>query len=174
MTDIHKRPFEEPLTAVTTPSEREVVVTRVLDAPRALVWKAWTEPEHVARWWRPAGFENVDCKIDLRVGGTFRVIVRAPDGTDYPCTGVFREIVRPERIVYDGTPDDRNAGGAGMPPGARVTVTFEEDGGKTRLTVHTFFETATAREAAEETGFTRGWPEGLDHLAALLRSMDSG
>jgi len=160
-----------------TSSDRELVVVRTLDAPRALVWKAWTEPEHVAVWWHPEEFECMACEIDLKVGGAFRVTLRAPDGTLYPGNGVFREIVPPERIVYEGIADERdppgrNPGGAGMPPGARVTVTFGESGGRTEVTVVTRFPSATAGLAAKESGYDTGWSEGLEQLAALLHHLD--
>ena len=155
-------------------TDRELIVTRFLDAPRALVWKAWTTPEHVAVWWRPEDFDVLDCEIDLEVGGSFRVTLRGPDGTLYPGNGIFREVVPPELIVYEGLtddPDGRNPGGAGMPPGARVTVTFEEHGGKTAVTVVTRFPSAAAQGAAIESGYDRGWSDGLAQLATLLRRL---
>jgi uncharacterized protein YndB with AHSA1/START domain len=80
----------------------ELIITRTFNAPRALVWQAWTDPEHIMQWWGPAGFNNETCTSDLRVGGSFQLEMRAPDGNVYPCVGTFREIVNHERIVYDG------------------------------------------------------------------------
>ncbi len=155
---------------VASADRREVVVTRLLDAPRDLVWRAWTETAHLAGWWFPAGWSVGETTIDLRVGGAFHHVVRSPDGVDYRCSATFREIIRPERIVYDGTPDGRNAGGAGMPPGAQVIVTFAEEGDRTRLTVETRFKTAEAASAADETGYAAHWAKGLDQLAGYLRT----
>lgn len=156
------------LDGVASTDRRRVVVTRLLDAPRDLVWRAWTEADHLARWWFPAGWSVGETAIDLRVGGAFQHVVRSPDGVEYRCSATFREIVRPERIVYDGTPDDRNAGGAGMPPGAEVTVTFVEEGAGTRLTVETRFKTAEAADAADETGYATHWAKGLEQLDGYL------
>ena len=149
-----------------------IVVSRLLDAPRALVWKAWTEPEHIARWWGGKGFVISGCTIELRQGGAFRLSMHAADGAVHPCRGTFRDIVAYERIVYDGEPDDRHGCGAGLPPGARVTVTFEDEGPQTRLTVRTRFTTAAARRAADEAGYVAGWGESLERLAGHARQMD--
>ena len=77
------------------PMQRELVLTRIFDAPRAIVFKAWTDPQQLARWWGPKGFTNPVCELDPRVGGTLRIVMRAPDGQEHPMTGVFREIVEP-------------------------------------------------------------------------------
>jgi uncharacterized protein YndB with AHSA1/START domain len=149
-------------------ADREIVITRDFDVPRALLFKVWTDPQHVARWWGPKGFVSSDCEIDLRVGGTFRLRMRGPDGAVYPCQGVFREIVEPERIVYAGVPDEGPACGAGLPPRSIVTVTFVERHGKTTLTIHTRLETAADRDAAVEAGFHAGWESTLERLAEQL------
>ena len=86
--------------AATSTAERELVVTRIIDAPRTLVFKAWTEPEQVARWWGPQGFVTTYCDMDIRPGGAFRCCMRSPSGTDHWKRGVYREIVEPERIVF--------------------------------------------------------------------------
>ena len=80
--------------------KREVVITRVFDAPRALVFKAWTDPKHIARWWGPMGFTNPICELDARVGGAWRIVMRSPTGIEYPCGGVYREIVRPRAARF--------------------------------------------------------------------------
>jgi len=84
----------------TKEKEHELVPTRVFDAPRELVWKVWTDPKHVARWWGPHGFTNPVCELDVRPGGAIRIHMRGPDGTVYPMTGVYLEVVEPERIVF--------------------------------------------------------------------------
>ena len=148
-------------------AQREITLTRTFDAPRALVFKAWTDPKHVAQWWGPKGFSNTDCEMDLRVGGGFVLHMRAPDGVIYPCRGVFREIVALERIVYAG-PASGDACGAGLPPNAVVTVTFEEDDGQTTVTIQTRLQSAADREAAVNRGFRIGWTDSFDRLAAHL------
>jgi uncharacterized protein YndB with AHSA1/START domain len=87
-------------------SERELVITRVFDAPRRLVFEAWTKPEHLALWWGPKGFTLPVCEMEFRAGGRFRLVMRGPDGKDYPFQGAYLEIVEPERIVFQGTIHD--------------------------------------------------------------------
>src|SRR5262245_55581307 len=111
---------------------RELTLTRVFDAPRQLVFRMWTEPTHMARWWGPRDFTNPVCELDVRVGGAIRIHMRAPDGTVHPMTGTFREIVPPERLVFDAVAEDS----AGNPLlEAHTIVTFEDDAGRTRLAV---------------------------------------
>jgi uncharacterized protein YndB with AHSA1/START domain len=173
MTDIVINPEIGGEPGASSPSaDREIVFCRLLDAPRALVWKAWTDPAHIANWWGGPDFTIAACTIQLRIGGAFRLAMQAADGAVYPCRGTFREIVPGERIVYDGEPDDRSACGAGLPPGARVTVTFEDAGRRTRLTVHTRFTTGAAKLAAHEAGYAAGWAESLERLAAHASGLD--
>ncbi len=154
---------------VSLDADRAIVLSRVFDAPRDLVFDAWTHPDHIAEWWGPAGFENTRVDVDLSVGGAFRILMRAPDASVHECAGVFLEIVRPERLVYEGDAAAGDACGAGLPPKARVTVTFEElADGATRLTIDTRFLTPAARLAARAGGFTKGWLEGLERLAAVI------
>jgi uncharacterized protein YndB with AHSA1/START domain len=148
----------------------ELLITRTFDAPRALVWRAWTDPEHVKQWWGPQGFHNETCAADLRVGGNFRLEMRAPDGNVYPCVGTFREIVEPERIVYEGEAAEGHPCGAGIPPHATVTVSFAEQDGKTRLTLHTRFASAERKQAAADARFVVSWNEALDRLTDTLRA----
>ncbi len=123
--------------------EQELVITRIFDAPRELVWKAWTDPERVKRWWGPKGFTTPVSEIDFRVGGAYLYCMRSPEGQDYWSTGVYREIVEPEQIVYTDSFSDAEgnlvpASYYGMsgdwPLELLVTVTFEEHEGKTKLT----------------------------------------
>ena len=147
--------------AMNEPGDREVVITRVFDAPRNLVFKAWTQPEHMMHWWGPRGFTVLSCEMDLRVGGAWRLRMRSPQGVEDRQRGVFREIVEPERLVFTYAFED-----ASGKPGHEtiVTVNFAEVGGKTRLTVHqAVFETVTVRD-----DHVRGWGEALDHLAGYV------
>ena len=112
---------------------REVVITRVFDAPRALVWQAWTEPTHLARWWGPKEFTNPVCEVDLRPGGALRIVMRGPDGVEYPMGGVFHEIAEPERLVYSSSALEDEAGEPQLE--VLTTVTFAERNRRTELTM---------------------------------------
>src|SRR5579862_776151 len=79
---------------------REYTISRVFDAPRELVWKAWTDPKQMAKWWGPKVMKTPVCEMDVRLGGAYRIVMRAPDGIDYPVKGIFREIKPPERLVF--------------------------------------------------------------------------
>lgn len=149
--------------------ENELTITRTFDAPRALVWQAWTDPKHIMQWWGPAGFNNETCESDLRAGGRFNLKMRAPDGNVYPCIGTFREVIKHERIVYDGEAAEGHPCGAGIPPRAVVTVSFAEQGGKTRLTLHTRFASAERKQAAAAARFVISWEEALERLAGHIR-----
>jgi uncharacterized protein YndB with AHSA1/START domain len=147
--------------AIATSSERELVITRVLDAPRELVFKAWTEAEQVARWWGPKGFETTFCDMDIRPGGAYRVGMRSPQGTHYVRRGVNREINEPERIEFTYAWEDAEGR-----PGHEtlVTVTFARQGTKTKLTLHqATFETVTARDSHQV-----GWTSCLERFAEYL------
>jgi uncharacterized protein YndB with AHSA1/START domain len=150
------------------PGDQVIVISRVFDAPRELVFEAFTDPDHVAEFWGPKSTTTTACAVDLRVGGEFRVEMQGPDGTTYPCTGVYREIVAPERIVYDSTSDDSNPCGAGLPPRSVVTLTFTAEDDRTKLTIHTLLQSVTDRDAAVKGGFNAGWADSLDRLAALV------
>lgn len=152
------------------PDVSEIVISRTFDAPRALVWQAWTDPKHIMQWWGPAGFNNETCTSDLRVGGRFRLEMRAPDGNVYPCIGTFREIIEHERIVYEGEAEEGHPCGAGIPPRATVTVSFAEQQGKTRLNLHTRFASADRKQAAADARFVVSWEEALERLAETMRA----
>jgi uncharacterized protein YndB with AHSA1/START domain len=159
-------------TPAATPSEfvgdREIVISRVFEAPRELLWNAWTDPAHIASWWGPRGFTAPPCEIDLRPGGEFLVVLDGPDGNKYPCRGVFKEIVENEKLVYEGPANEPAGCGAGIPPNALVTVTFTDRGGETELTIHTVLDSSESRKAAAAEGFVAGWNDSLDRLAENL------
>jgi uncharacterized protein YndB with AHSA1/START domain len=149
--------------AAAISAERELVVTRVIDAPRRLVFKAWTEPEQIARWWGPQGFLTTYCDMDIRPGGAFRFCMRSPAGTDHWKRGVYREIEAPERIVFTFAWEDANGN-----PGHELltTVTFEDHGGKTRLTLHqAVFE--TVEQCDDHRG---GWTSCLERFAEYMEN----
>jgi uncharacterized protein YndB with AHSA1/START domain len=153
--------------------KRELIITRVFDAPRELVWKAWTEPERMMRWWGPKDFTSPLCKLDLRVGGKYLCCMRSPDGKDYWSTGVYREIVPLERIVYTDSFADENGNvvpgthygmSSDMPLEMLVTVTFEEQGGKTKMTLrHVGLPAGTMSDLAGQ-----GWNLSFDKLAESI------
>jgi len=153
--------------------ERILVITRIFDAPRKLVWKAWTEPERMMRWWGPKGFTSPVCRIDLRVGGKYVCCMRSPEGQDFWSTGVYREIVEPERIACTDSFADEEANVVpatyyGMSPDfpleLQVTVTFEEHDGKTTMTLRHL-----GIPAGSMSDMTRqGWNESFDKLGESL------
>jgi len=157
-----------------TRNRNELTIVRVFDAPREAVWKAWTDPERAKRWWGPEGFTAPFIKIDLRVGGKYLFCMRSPDGKDYWSTGVYREIVPLQRIVStDSFADEKGnvvpASHYGMPSDLPmemlVTVTFEELGGKTRMTLrHVGLPAGEQSKMAEQ-----GWNASFDKLAKALK-----
>jgi uncharacterized protein YndB with AHSA1/START domain len=161
------------LGAALRTAAREFVITRVFDAPRDLVWKAYSESERLMRWWGPNGFTMLVCKIALRLGGVFHYCMRSPDGHDMWGKWVFCEIVAPERIVStdffsdkEGNPVTPAHSGmsADWPAETLVTVTFAEHEGETKLTLqHTILESV-----AERNGAQHGWAESFDRLAEYL------
>ncbi|MBL8517505.1 MAG: SRPBCC domain-containing protein [Betaproteobacteria bacterium] len=166
-------PSERAQRGATTsrPSPTEIVIARWLDAPRDLVFEVWTDPKHIREWWGPEGFSNTRCEADFRVGGEFHTHLLGPDGVTYPCKGIYREIVVPERVVYEGVPDDGHPCGSGIPPRATVTVTFEEVDGQTLLTLHTRLASADAAEAAVQGGFGVGWTTSFERIAARIATL---
>ncbi len=157
----------EPVTKVWLPSDREILITRVFDAPRALVFAAWTKPEHVARWWGPGGFTMPRCEIDLRPGGSYRFVMRGPDGREFPIRGVYREVRPPERIVYTDRFDME-----GMPAfEGLITVTFTERDGRTTLTLRALYETREHRDTMLRMQMVEGFIETLDRLAEILPTL---
>jgi uncharacterized protein YndB with AHSA1/START domain len=146
-------------------AESEVVLTRVFDAPRALVFKTWIEPRHLAQWWGPRDFTNPVCELDVRVGGKILIHMRAPDGTVYPMTGTFREIAAPERLVFTAVAEDR-AGHALLE--GLVTVTFEEQGRKTKLTVREKAVALAPVAGPMLAGMETGWAQSLDRLETAV------
>ncbi|OWK41699.1 SRPBCC family protein [Fimbriiglobus ruber] len=154
-------------------SNRDVFITRVFDAPRDLVFRAWTTPEYLARWYAPKGCTTLYRSFDFHPGGTFHSCIRSPNGYECWCIGAYREIVVPERIAYTlvianekGSPVDPEA--AGMDPNwpqeTTVTVTFEGQNGKTKLTLRQ----TVSELIAKRTGAHPSWLEMLDRLAINL------
>jgi uncharacterized protein YndB with AHSA1/START domain len=144
---------------------RELTITRTFDAPRTLVWKAWTDPVHFAAWWGPHGFTNPVCELDVRPGGAALIVMRAPDGTEFPLRGIFQEIVEPERIVFSNfhvdDKDDPIIDGL-------TTITFAERDGKTEMTLHARAVALVPQAVPMIAGMEAGWTQSLERLATLL------
>lgn len=152
-------------TEVTTPSDREIVVTRTLDAPRGLVWDAWTDCRHLSNWiLDPQEWSLPVCEIDLRPGGSHRSAWRKSDGTEMEIRGVYREVTEPERLVYTESWDPDM-------PATVDTLTLSEEGGGTTVTLVMLFPSKQARDAALEMGTGESMSDGFDRLDALLRAM---
>lgn len=141
-------------------ADLDIVSTRVFDFPRDLVFSAWTDPVHLAHWWGPKGFTNSFKEFDLRPGGNWRLVMHGPDGVDYRNHSVFVEIVPPERIVFDHVSG----------PYFRVTVSFEDIGGPTRITFRTLFDTPAVR-AQVKTFAIKATEENFDRLQKELKRM---
>jgi uncharacterized protein YndB with AHSA1/START domain len=141
-------------------AQHELVITRTFDAPRNLVFKAWTAPEHMVRWLGPHNFTAPSCKMDFRPGGAYRACICAPDGKEYWMRGIYREIVEPERLVFTFSwEEDGERGRETM-----ITITFGEQGDKTRMTFRqAFFETVENRDSHHG-----GWTECFERLAQFL------
>jgi uncharacterized protein YndB with AHSA1/START domain len=150
-----------------TRGDREIVMTRVFDAPRNLVWEAFTKPELLKRWFfGPPGWGLADCEIDLKVGGAYRFVWHGPDGTEMGMSGVHREIVPPERLVVTEKYDE-----AWYPGEAVATTVLVEHAGKTTLTLSVLYQSPEAREAVLKTPMEAGVAMGYDRLAELLATL---
>lgn len=148
------------------PMEREVVLTRVLDAPRALVWKVWTDAAHLAQWWGPHGFTAPQCRLDLRPGGELYILMAGPEPFgSHPMTGEFVEVSPPERLVYTNVA--RDAAGNALLEG-HTTVTFEEADGKTTLTVLARAKGLVDFAPQMLAGMEVGWKQSLEKMEELI------
>jgi uncharacterized protein YndB with AHSA1/START domain len=149
----------------------ELLITRSFDAPRALVWKAWTDPQQIAQWWGPHGFTNPLCEWDARPGGKILVHMHEPKGSpfdfDMPMKGMFHEVSAPERLVFTSTALEDAAGNPQLE--TLNTLTFTEHNGKTTLTLHAKVVKATPAAAGAIAGMEQGWSQSLEKLAAVLR-----
>lgn len=147
---------------MSSTADREILQSRLLAAPRDLVWQAWTDPKQVVQWWGPRGFSTTNHEMSVTPGGVWRFVMHGPDGTDYKNKIVFIEVVQPERLVYrhageDDTKDVK----------FHVTVTFEAQGRKTLLTMRSLFETARERDdVVTKYGAIEGGRQTLERLAA--------
>lgn len=163
---------------------REFELIREFNAPPELVFDAWTQPEHMAQWWGPNGFTSPDCRMDAQPGGAFRIVMRAPDGQDFPFKGHFLEVHRPYRLVYtnDCTEhgdefadaiDPARDKSRPLPPVLSITeVSFESHNNRTRMSVRMTFEQVKYLEGSQRVGMSQGWQESFDKLAGILPAAD--
>jgi uncharacterized protein YndB with AHSA1/START domain len=147
-------------------TNREVIITRTFDAPRELVWQAWTDPKHMAQWWGPKEFTNPVCELDVRPGGAIRIDMTGPDGVVYPLTGVFHEVIPPERLVMTTSAFANEVGTPGLE--VRNTIMFTALDNKTKLTLHAVVLKAVPEVAGALAGMEEGWNQSLDRFAALV------
>ena len=151
--------------STSTMADREIVTTRLIDAPRALVFEAWTDPRHVAHWFGPDGFTVTTHAMDVRPGGVWKFTMHGPDGTDWPNVVTYEQVVAPERLVYLHG-DDKE------PDMFHVTMTLEDRAGKTALTMRAVFKTAAAREfVVRERGAIEGGQQTIARLERYVRTM---
>src|SRR5579863_642722 len=137
-----------------TLQRKEVKITRILNAPRELVFSAWTDAKHLAKWWGPAGFTNPVCRADVRPGGKIYIEMTSPDGTVYPMNGMFKEIIKPEKIVFISGALDKNGNNLFE---VLNTVTFVDENGKTKITLNAVVENISIEARPYIDGMNQGW-----------------
>jgi uncharacterized protein YndB with AHSA1/START domain len=150
----------------SSPDEPVVIVTRIFDAPRSLVWDVITDPKHVVHWYGGPGFTNPVCEMDLRPGGTWRHVMQAPNGMQFTINSVFLEVVRPERLVWKTIKDENRTP---APPTAVSTVTLEEHGHQTKWTLVARFDSIAERDISANMGFGKMIGMGADRIAERLK-----
>jgi uncharacterized protein YndB with AHSA1/START domain len=146
-------------------ASRDLTLTRVIAAPRDSVFAAWVQASQLAQWWGPRGFTNPVCDLDARPGGELRIVMRAPDGTEYPMRGTFREIAAPARLVFSNA---ALGGNDTVLIDGLTTVTFADQGSRTALIVETGAVARTDAAAAMIAGMEEGWSQTLDRLAEYV------
>jgi uncharacterized protein YndB with AHSA1/START domain len=152
-----------------TTSDRELVLTRLIDAPRESLYRAWTEPARLKQWFAPMPWTTSHAELDVRPGGAATVTMRSPDGNDMPCPGVYLEVVPNQRLVF--TDAYTSAWQPSQKPFMTVILTFEDEGGKTRYTARVRHWTVADRETHEKMGFHAGWAQCADQLTALVAKL---
>lgn len=154
------------MAADSTTSDRDLVLTRIIDAPPAKLYRAWTEPELIKQWFAPLPWTTPFAETDVRPGGSSLVVMRGPDGNEFPNRGVYLEVIKNERLVF--TDAYTKAWELAEKPFMTVILTFENVGGKTRYTACARHWSVADREMHEQMGFHEGWGKCADQLAALV------
>jgi uncharacterized protein YndB with AHSA1/START domain len=150
-------------------ADRELLLTRLIDAPREKLFKAWTDPNLLKQWFAPLPWTTPRAELDVRPGGANLVVMRGPDGNEFPNRGVYLEIVPNERLVF--TDAYTEAWAPSQKPFMTVILTFEDEDGKTRYTARVRHWTVADRETHEKMGFHQGWGQCADQLAALVATL---
>jgi uncharacterized protein YndB with AHSA1/START domain len=154
---------------VAQTADRELVLTRIIDAPREKLFRAWTEPELLKQWFAPLPWTTPVARLDVRPGGASLIVMRGPDGNEFPNRGIYLEVVRNERLVF--TDAYTEAWVPSEKPFMTGILTFDDEGGGTRYTARVRHWTAADREAHEQMGFHQGWGQCTDQLAALVAKL---
>jgi uncharacterized protein YndB with AHSA1/START domain len=155
----------------------DLLLERVVDVSRELLWQAWTKPEHIKKWFTPAPWTTVDCEIDLRPGGIFRTVMRSPEGHTFPNAGCYLEVVENERLIWTNAvapgyrPKELPAAGAVDSFYFTCVISLESHGSGTKYSALVMHADAAARNRHEEMGFHQGWNSALDQLIALAKTM---
>ena len=164
-----------PENAKPTDSRFDLVLSRTVDVPRALVWDAWTKPQHVKKWFTPAPWTTIDCEIDLRPGGIFRFVMRSPEGKEFPYESCYLEVAKPEKLIWT------RALGPGYRPMSYLPgtvdipitciLTLADRGGKTDYTARVLHKDEADRKKHEDMGFHLGWSQCLDQLVEMAKQL---
>jgi uncharacterized protein YndB with AHSA1/START domain len=157
------------MTAPVSGSDRELVLTRLIAAPRRNLYRAWTEPELLKQWFTPPPYRTIKAELDLRPGGSSLIVMQGPDGTEFPNRGIYLEVVENERLVF--TDAYISAWEPSEKPFMTGIVTFADEAGGTRYTARALHWSAADREAHEKMGFHEGWGIAADQLAALAATL---
>ncbi|MGE5108399.1 MAG: SRPBCC family protein [Sphingobacteriales bacterium] len=155
-------------TVIKETGNRELSISRLLNAPRELVWEAWTNPEHITHWWGPIGFSTTTHEINVTAGGIWRFMMHGPDGRNYPNKIIFIEVVKPSLLIYKHSGDDDTE-----PINFHVTINFEKEGSKTKLTMKSVFESAEElQRVIREYGADKGMVQTVARLEEYLLKME--
>ena len=155
----------------------DLLLERTVDVPRQLVWRAWTTPEHLKKWFTPAPWKTVDCEIDLRPGGIFRTVMQSPEGEQFPNLGCYLEIVENERLTWTNAmtpgyrPNDSPDACPGDPFYFTAVVSLEDLGKRTKYSALVMHANPASRQRHQDMGFKDGWGAALDQLVALAKTM---
>jgi uncharacterized protein YndB with AHSA1/START domain len=155
--------------SVSSPTDRDLVINRLISAPPSKVYRAWTEPELLKKWFAPLPYTTPAARLDVRPGGSCTIVMRSPDGMDLPNSGVYLEVIPNQRLVF--TDAYTSAWQPSEKPFMTVVITFAEEGGKTRYTALVRHWTVADREAHEKMGFHTGWGQCADQLEALVATL---
>jgi uncharacterized protein YndB with AHSA1/START domain len=152
-------------------AEHELVLTRLIDAPRAKLFRCWTEPALLKQWFAPAPVTTPVAEVDLRVGGACRIVMRTPDGNDIPCPGTYLEVVPDRKLVFSDAYTGDWMPKTNSKPFMTAIITFDDEAGKTRYTATVRHWSADDKKTHEQMGFHDGWAKCADQLAALAKTI---